>query len=235
MWRSNLTNCILVLPREALGFAFKDKMKKIIGVEKTDGHWVKFTKNLASGAAAGALTISLVYSLDYARTRLATDVKVTTKGGERQFRGIIDVYAKTLKSDGFVGLYRGFFISCVGLIVYRGFYFGLFDTVNSVFPHENSGTLPLFVRGYGVTICAGLLSYPFDTVRRCMMMRSVEVVKYKGSWDCAIKVIRNEGILALWNGAAVSILHGSTGAAVLVGYTKLVALYTQWRDSQSQI
>ncbi|CAB4481762.1 unnamed protein product [Rhizophagus irregularis] len=29
------------------------------------------------------------------------------KGGKRQFHGLIDVYHKTLKSDGIIGLYRG--------------------------------------------------------------------------------------------------------------------------------
>lgn len=199
-------------------------MKKVIIVEKTDSHWVKFTKSLASGAAAGAFTISLVYSLDYARTHLATDVKVVARGGQHQFNGIIDVYAKTLKSDGFVGLYRGFFISCVGVVVYRGFYFGLFDTVNTVFPHECFGMFRMFIHGFGVTICAGLVSYPFDTVHRRMMMRSGEVVKYRGSWDCAIQIIRKERIMALWNGAAVSILQGFIGAAMLVGYSTLCSM-----------
>ena len=160
-----------------------------------DSHWVKFAKSLASGATAGAFTISLVYSLEYDRTRLATDVKVVARGSERQFNGIIDVYAKTLKSDGFVGLYTGFIIFCVGIVVC--FYFGLFDTVNTVFPDEHFGMFHMFIRGYGVTICAGLLSYPFDTVHRRMMMRSGEGVKYQGSWDCAIQIIRKEGILAL--------------------------------------
>ncbi len=32
------------------------------------------------------------YSLDYARTRLANDAKSGSKGGERQFNGLIDVY-----------------------------------------------------------------------------------------------------------------------------------------------
>jgi hypothetical protein len=31
----------------------------------------------------------------------------------------IDVYRKTLASDGIAGLYRGFSVSCVGIIVYR--------------------------------------------------------------------------------------------------------------------
>ena len=87
---------------------------------------------MASGGAAGASSLLFVYSLDYARTRLANDAKAAKKGGERQFNGMIDVYRKTIKSDGIAGLYRGFNISCVGIIVYRGLYFGMYDSLKPV-------------------------------------------------------------------------------------------------------
>nr|GFD30866.1 ADP,ATP carrier protein 1, mitochondrial-like [Tanacetum cinerariifolium] len=45
---------------------------------------------------------------DYARTRLANDSKSAKKGRERQFNGLVDVYKKTLVSDGIGRLYRGF-------------------------------------------------------------------------------------------------------------------------------
>ena len=44
-----------------------------------------------------------VYSLDFTRTRLASDAKDMAKGGQRQFTGMIDVYRKTLASDGILG------------------------------------------------------------------------------------------------------------------------------------
>ena len=71
-----------------------------------------------------------VYSLDYAQTRLANDAKSATSGGACQFNGLLDVYKKTLASDGIVGLYRGFIPSVVGIIVYRGLYFGLYDSLS---------------------------------------------------------------------------------------------------------
>ena len=82
--------------------------------------------------SAGASSLLFVYSLDYARTRLANDAKAAKKGGERQFNGLVDVYRKTIKSDGVAGLYRGFNISCVGIIVYRGLYFGMYDSLKPV-------------------------------------------------------------------------------------------------------
>jgi len=103
----------------------------------------------------------------------------------RQYNGLIDVYTKTLKSDGIGGLYRGFVISCVGIFVYRGFYFGLYDTLKPMLLGEDAGLLLSFCLGYTVTVTAGLMSYPIDTIRRRMMMTSGQAVKYKGSIDCA--------------------------------------------------
>ena len=61
--------------------------------------------NLASGGAAGACSLTFVYSLDYARTRLANDAKSSKKGGgERQFNGLVDVYRKTMATGACCGL-----------------------------------------------------------------------------------------------------------------------------------
>jgi len=118
-----------------------------------------------------------VYSLDYARTRLANDAKNSKTGGDRQFNGLVDVYKKTLASDGILGLYRGFGPSVLGIVVYRGLYFGMYDSIKPVLlvgPLEGS-FLASFLLGWSVTTGAGIASYPLDTVRRRMMMTSGEV------------------------------------------------------------
>jgi solute carrier family 25 (adenine nucleotide translocator) protein 4/5/6/31 len=96
------------------------------------------------------------------------------------------VYQKTIKADGVAGLYRGFVISCVGIIIYRGLYFGCYDTFKALLPDSIiNNFLVNFGLGWGVTVSAGLASYPIDTIRRRMMMTSGEKVKYSGSIDCA--------------------------------------------------
>lgn len=87
-----------------------------------------FLGNMASGGAAGATSLMFVYPLDFARTRLAADVGKGKKGGEREFSGLNDCLSKIYKSDGAIGLYRGFLISVIGIIAYRASYFGMFDT-----------------------------------------------------------------------------------------------------------
>jgi len=229
-WRGNLANCIRYFPTQALNFAFKDQIKALFKARKDEGYASKFAKNIASGGAAGALSLCFVYSLDYARTRLANDTKSSKKGGgERQFNGLIDVYTKTLKTDGIQGLYRGFVISCVGIIVYRGCYFGFYDTLKPIVLGDNAGLAASFVLGYVVTISSGLVSYPIDTIRRRMMMTSGEAVKYKGSVDCAVQVIKSEGFMSLMKGAGANILRGVAGAGVLSGFDKFKEVYVAWR------
>jgi solute carrier family 25 (adenine nucleotide translocator) protein 4/5/6/31 len=228
LWRGNLANVIRYFPTQALNFAFKDQIKRMFNFTKDkDGYWKWFAGNVASGGVAGACSLVFVYSLDYARTRLANDAKQAKKGGgERQFNGLFDVYKKTLATDGIAGLYRGFVVSCVGIIVYRGLYFGLFDSIVPSLPDNlRRNVFAKFLVGWCITIGAGLCSYPLDTVRRRMMMTSGEAVKYKSSFHCFREIIRKEGVPSLFKGAGANILRGVAGAGVLAGYDQLQMIF----------
>jgi len=227
LWRGNAANVIRYFPTQALNFAFKDQFKRMFGYSQAkDGYWKWFAGNLASGGAAGACSLAFVYSLDYARTRLANDNKAAKKGGERQFNGLVDVYRKTLATDGIQGLYRGFNISCVGIIVYRGLYFGMYDSLKPVLLVGNmkDSFLGSFLLGWGITIGAGLASYPIDTIRRRMMMTSGQAVKYKSSMHAFQEIIKNEGVKSLFKGAGANILRAIAGAGVLAGYDQMQML-----------
>uniref|UniRef100_A0AAR2JWS7 ADP/ATP translocase n=1 Tax=Pygocentrus nattereri TaxID=42514 RepID=A0AAR2JWS7_PYGNA len=172
-WRGNLANVIRYFPTQALNFAFKDKYKKIFlgGVDKNKQFWRYFAGNLASGGAAGATSLCFVYPLDFARTRLAADIG---KGAaEREFTGLGNCLAKIFKSDGVRGLYLGFNVSVQGIIIYRAAYFGIYDTAKGMLPDpKNTHIIVSWMIAQTVTAVAGLISYPFDTVRRRMMMQS---------------------------------------------------------------
>merc|ERR1712215_284598 len=231
-WRGNLANVLRYFPTQALNFAFKDAIKAIFATPKGASPTTKFATNIASGGAAGTMSLLFVYSLDYARTRLANDAK--GKGGERQFNGLVDVYVKTLKSDGIQGLYRGFTISAVGIFIYRGMYFGLYDTLKPLLLGADANVGISFLLGWAVTVTAGLMSYPIDTVRRRMMMTSgAGAVKYKGSLDCFVQVMKNEGFMSLMKGAGANILRGVAGAGVLAGFDKFKELYIAFRTANA--
>ncbi|KAK9889822.1 hypothetical protein WA026_007190 [Henosepilachna vigintioctopunctata] len=227
-WRGNLANVIRYFPTQALNFAFKDVYKQIFmsGVDKKTQFWRYFAANLASGGAAGATSLCFVYPLDYARTRLGVDVGKNK--GERQYNGLVDCIVKTFKSDGPIGLYRGFLVSVQGIIIYRASYFGMFDTFKGMLPDpKNTPFIISFLIAEAVTATSGIISYPFDTVRRRMMMqsgRAKEDMMYKNTLDCWYKIAQQEGPSAFFKGAFSNVLRGTGAALVLVFYDEIKQL-----------
>ena len=176
-----------------------------------------FAVNMASGGLAGASSLLIVYPLDFARTRLGADVG---KGADREFNGLVDCITKTMKKGGFFSLYQGFGISVAGIIVYRGAYFGFYDSAIGVLKPSN--IVFKFVVAQAVVAASGVASYPFDTVRRRLMMQSGAKEKlYNGTLDCFAKIAKAEGMGAFFKGAGANILRGAGGAMVLVGYDKI--------------
>jgi len=225
-WRGNLANVLRYFPTQALNFAFKDKIKAIFNVPKDASPAYKAATNIASGGCAGSLSLLFVYSLDFARTRLANDNKGAD--GKRQYNGLIDVFVKTLKTDGIQGIYRGFVISCVGIFIYRGLYFGMYDTLKPILGADPS-FLASFLLGWAVTVGSGLASYPIDTIRRRMMMTAGSGTAYKGSIDCAQQILKNEGFMSMMKGAGANILRGIAGAGVLSGFDQVKKFYIAMR------
>mmetsp|Transcript_546 Transcript_546/g.1863 ORF Transcript_546/g.1863 Transcript_546/m.1863 type:complete len:354 (-) Transcript_546:249-1310(-) len=221
-WRGNLANVIRYFPTQAFNFAFKDTFKNMFPkYDPSREFWKFFGANVASGGAAGASSLLIVYPLDFARTRLAADVG---KGKEREFTGLFDCLGKTARRSGLLSLYQGFTVSVQGIIVYRGAYFGLYDTLKGIL-FENERDANVFAKwlvAQCVTAASGIISYPFDTVRRRLMMQSGSDKKlYNGTVDCWVKIARNEGTNAFFKGAFSNVIRGAGGALVLVMYDEL--------------
>lgn len=140
-----------------------------------------------SGGMAGATSLTFVYSLDFARTRLGSDIG---KGSEREFTGLVDVLRKTYQIGGMRALYNGYGISVAGIFAYRAIYFGVFDSYAGIVAGgRKQGKLEKYIVAQTVTVLAGVASYPLDTVRRRLMMQSGKEVKnYSGTIDCFSKV-----------------------------------------------
>jgi len=229
-WRGNFASVVRYFPQQALNFAFKDEIQKRFKVSSNASKKERFSKNILSGGCAGSLSLVFVQSLDYTRTRLAVDTVNAKTGGRRQFSGIVDVFVKTVKADGVRGLYRGFGISCACIFIYRGLYFGLFDSLKPLVLTEYSTWLETFLLGWLVTVVSGITAYPLDTIKRRMMMTAGQAVKYESSWACFKEVVRLEGHRALFRGAGVNVIRGVAGAGVLSGFDRLKKVYISRRD-----
>ncbi|OQV15321.1 ADP,ATP carrier protein 1 [Hypsibius exemplaris] len=220
-WRGNWANVIRYFPTQALNFAFKDQYKRIfLSNVNQDTQFFRFLLgNVLAGGAAGVTSLIFVYPLDFARTRLGVDVG---KAAGREFTGLGDCMKKIMKTDGVIGLYRGFNVSVQGIFIYRAAYFGLFDTSKIYFKDKKVPIVLNFGIALVVTTIAEMMAYPWDTVRRRMMMQSGrKEILYKNSMDAVVKIAKNEGAAAFFNGAVSNMLRGVGGALVLVLFDEL--------------
>jgi len=225
-WRGNFTNVVRYFPTQAFNFAFKDTIKAWFPRynAKTD-FGMFFLTNMASGGLAGAGSLCIVYPLDYARTRLASDVGAAQKS----FNGLADCLMKTARGpSGFMGLYNGFGVSVAGIIPYRGVYFGMYDSLIGINPFKgDKGLVGLgskFAIAQATAITAGYASYPFDTIRRRLQMQSEKPKSewlYKGTVDCFYKILKEEGTSAMFKGAGANALRTVGSALVLVLYGEI--------------
>merc|ERR1711998_555287 len=229
-WRGNFVNILRYFPTQAFNFAFKDTIKAMFPKYNPKKDFGKFfAVNMASGGLAGAGSLTIVYPLDYARTRLASDVG----SGERAFKGLGDCLKKTAAGpSGVMGLYNGFGVSVVGIIPFRGTYFGVNDTLVGSIPaelkndHGIKGIAVKFACAQTAALCAAYASYPFDTVRRRLQMQSEKPQEewvYKGTMHCLGKIMKEEGFGALFKGAGANALRTVGSALVLVLYGEIKA------------
>jgi len=228
-WRGNFTNCIRYFPTQAINLASKDSIKGAFPkFDPKTQFWSFLGVNLASGGCAGAVSLCFVYPLDYARTRLASDVG----SGKKTFNGLGDVLVKTAKGPkGVLSLYNGFGVSVAGIIPYRGVQFGLNDTIKGLNPWGKETTFRGIASKWAgaqfSVIMSGFVTYPFDTVRRRLQMES-ELPQdkriYNGALHCVRKIISEEGAGALFKGAGANILRGTGAALVLVLYGEITAM-----------
>jgi len=225
-WDGNFTNCIRYFPTQAFNLAFKDTFKKMFPKYNPKTEFAQFFgANLVSGGLAAAGSLTIVYPLDYSRTRLASDVG----SGKKTFSGLFDCMKKTAAGPGgFMALYTGFGVSVVGIVGYRGLQLGCFDTITGLNPYKKDkgilGAVTTFVAAQtAITIGAGA-TYPFDTIRRRLQMQSEKPVEehiYKGTMDCFKKIASEEGLAkGLYKGFLANVVRSVGGALVLVLYDR---------------
>jgi len=225
LWRGNVANCIRYVPTAAFNLAFKDNIKRAFPKYDKNTQFGKFAMSqIASGAAAGGCTNTMVYPLIYVRTVLGADI-----GKVKKFNGMADALMKTAKEGGVLSLYNGIGPSTVGIVVYRGAQFGLQDIVKAFNPWQQEvsarGLVSKFCVAQLAVSVSGICAYPFDTMQRRLQIEASKPANekmYNGMSDCFNKILAKEGPKGFFKGAFANILRGTGAAIVLVLYDEIM-------------
>jgi solute carrier family 25 (adenine nucleotide translocator) protein 4/5/6/31 len=110
-------------------------------------------------------------------------------------------------------------ISLLGIIPYRGTYFGLYDTLRDLNPWvKDNGFIGIFSKfmvAQITAIVAGLVAYPFDTIRRYQIVTDTSLV------EAVHNIWEHGGIAGFFGGATYNILRTVVSTFALVAYDQI--------------
>jgi solute carrier family 25 (adenine nucleotide translocator) protein 4/5/6/31 len=228
-WRGNLVNCLRYAPQQGSALAFNDYLNKAMPkFSDKEDPFKAFGVRLFSGGISGAIANTLCYPFDFARTRLASDLGK----GKAKFNGIMDCISQTVRAQGITGLYTGWSVTVAGAFVYRAGQLGIFKQIQSMNPYKNDKGFVGGVASFAaVTVARTVVmpfNYPFDTVRRRMMLESEKPRAeriYKGSFDCFFQVLKKEGASGMYKGMVPELFRGVGGSLVIVAYDRIKVIF----------
>ena len=126
---------------------------------------------------------------------------------------------ETYKQEGIKGIFRGAGVNFVLSPMFRGFYFGVFDTVKQIDPSPKTRWLG----GYFGSLTAMLLCFPIDSVRRRLVMTACQDYHYNGFWDCVRWIYQNEGIRTFYRGCSLCVIQSCAAASILFLYDSIAS------------
>lgn len=244
-WRGNTPNVLQQAGTTALNFMFMDWYKSAINPivnltlslpsNRPYEDRIKRRKMISaflSGGLAGGTALTVLYPVAFLRTRLALDVG-NHQGIRKYPRGMRDVFCSIMKTDGIKGLYQGYGIAISGVILYRAMHLGGYDNIKTELLHRRRKKSPeldsndeltlmeRFVCAQIVSIVAGTMCYPIDSVRRRMMMQAGKPMaerKYSNSLNAFRRIFVDEGMKGFYLGIGPNLFRSFGGALLLVGY-----------------
>lgn len=226
LWKGNFANILKVFPNSLSTYLIKESGYQN---SKNPNSLSLYNRIFISGSS-GIISLYLQYPLEYARVKLSLDLQ---KNGIRQFSGIIDVFSQTLKTDGIYGIFRGISMSFLGIFVYRGCYFGIYDSFKGYF--VNVSFYMKFIFAYSTTIASSFICYPLDTINKRLIITSTENTKFKNYLDCISTIRKREGIKSFYYGITINFGKSISGAILLTLYDMIFPKNVKKKDSEVKI
>jgi len=160
-----------------------------------------FIYQFAAGAVAGVSEILVMYPLDVVKTRVQLQ---TGKGsGADSYNGMVDCFRKIIRNEGFSRLYRGIAAPIMMEAPKRATKFAANDEWGKVYRKafgQDKMTQSLSVlTGATAGATESLVVVPFELVK-IRLQDKASAGKYNGMADVVMKTVRNEGILAMYQG-----------------------------------
>lgn len=189
LWRGNGTNMLRVVPAAVLNHVLYDRTKariaSVLGLRPDAVSSLgQFLLRISAGSITVCASVTALYPLEVARTRITCDVAMTA--GRRTYGGVWDCIVRTAKNEGVSALWAGLPVSLAAVVPMLAVSHATFDTLRQFappHPHPSSSSssqhgadrswVNQAVRLGIATSSAAVAQvavYPLDTVRRRLQL-----------------------------------------------------------------
>lgn len=221
LWRGNIISCTSVMPTMLAQAYICIPVQR--GVFDTLPHSsaVSFTvASILSGMVGGFVGSLISYPMDFARFRLACDVKPHL-GGRYDYRHSLSFFSHHNIADNPHLMYRGLSLHLGGSYLNFSLYYSVFNLISPWLqvPEDGHTTWRTAAMQASasmvVTNLVVIWLYPVDTVRRRMMLAvNHEGFEYRSAQHCFRIIMRCEGAWGLYRGAGFGVVRLAASALV---------------------
>jgi len=175
-----------------------------------EGNRVSPIKNFFAGGLGGVCTVVVGHPFDTVKVRLQTMPKVVP-GQTPLYSGTWDCVKKTVKLEGFRGLYKGMAAPLTGVapifaISFLGF--GVGKKLQQQHPDDKLTRLQLFNAGAFSAIGTTIIMAPGERIKCLLQVQAASTgpAKYNGPVDCIKQLYREGGLRCIYRGTAATLL-----------------------------
>jgi solute carrier family 25 carnitine/acylcarnitine transporter 20/29 len=168
-----------------------------------DNAFIVGLKDIFAGSLGGVAQVLSGHPLDTVKVRLQTQTSLI-------YTGTIDCLSKTIKEEGFKGLYKGVQSPLVGLAVMNSVMFLAYGQAKDYIQKDK--TKPLTLAQYAQAgafagICISFVECPIDLFKSQMQVQYGAGQKYSGIADCAKQIVGKHGIKGAYQGLMPTFLR----------------------------
>jgi len=185
---------------------------------------------MLTGGIAGSVAEICTIALDTSKVRLQIQGTQLKPGDPIKYKGLIKTALTIAGEEGPGALFKGLGAGLQRQMVFASIRIGLYDHVKALYVgKDHVGDIPLHTKILAALTTGALgmcVANPTDLVKVRLQAEGRlppgTPRRYNGSLDAYSKIIKNEGIPALWTGLAPNILRNATiNAAELATYDEI--------------
>lgn len=186
--------------------------------------------DIIAGTIAGINVTLVGHPFDTLKVRLQTQPMVNPI-----YNGVVDCFKKTIKWEGFGGLYKGVSSPLVGQMFFRANLFLAYGQAKAYYSENGKKelkTIDYFKAGGFAWFIGGFAECPIDFFKTQMQIQIIKsktienyVPEYTSTKDCFLKIMKMNGIIGAYQGIVPHLIRNSFAGAFHLGFFEKTRLY----------